>query len=96
MKVRHTRRAAADLAGIGDYIRERNPAAAINVETAIRSTIGLLADFPKLGRNRPELDARSLGVPRYPYTVYYRIEGDEVWIVHVRDDRRRPLEPGDI
>ena len=96
MKVRHTRRATADLAGVGDYIRERNPAAAINVETAIRSTIGLLADFPKLGRDRPQLDARSLGVPRYPYTIYYRIEGNEVWIVHVRDDRRRPLEPGDI
>jgi plasmid stabilization system protein ParE len=69
MKVRYTRRATADLAGLGDYLRKRNPAAAIAVETAIRSIIGLLADFPKLGRNRPELDARSLGVPRYPYTV---------------------------
>jgi plasmid stabilization system protein ParE len=74
----------------------RNPTAARNVEAAIQSTIGLLADFPMLGRDRPELDARALGVPRYPYTVYYRIEGEEIWIVHVRDTRRRPPQRSDL
>jgi len=66
------------------------------VETAIRSTIDLLAEFPKIGRDRPDLDARALGIPRYPYTAYYRVERDEVWIVHVRDGRRKPVEPGDL
>lgn len=78
------------------YIRQDNPAAAIEVETAIRSTIDLLAEFPKIGRDRPDLDARALGIPRYPYTAYYRVERDEVWIVHVRDGRRKPVEPGDL
>ena len=96
MKVRYARQASTDLLGIADYIHERNPSAAIDVEAAIRSTVDLLADFPKLGRDRPQLDARSLGVPRYPYTIYYRIEGEQLWIVHIRDDRRKPLEPGDI
>jgi plasmid stabilization system protein ParE len=96
MKVRYARQASTDLLGIADYIHERNASAAIDVEAAIRSTVDLLADFPKLGRNRPQLDARSLGVPRYPYTIYYRIEGEQLWIVHIRDDRRKPLEPGDI
>jgi toxin ParE1/3/4 len=96
MKLRYTRQALADLFGIADYIRARNPAAAVVVEAAIRSTIDLLVDFPKLGRDHAELDARALGVPRYPYTAYYRIEGDEVWIVHIRDDRRRPPERGDL
>ena len=84
MKLRYTRQAVADLFGIGDYIRARNPAAAVNVETAI------------LGRNRPGLDARALGVPRYPYTAYYWIEGDEIWIVHIRDDRREPPDRRDL
>jgi plasmid stabilization system protein ParE len=66
------------------------------VEAAIRSTIELLADFPKIGRDRPELDARTLGGPRYSYTVYYRIEDDAIWIVHIRDDRRRPPGPSDL
>jgi toxin ParE1/3/4 len=96
MKLRYTRQAVADLFGIADYVRARNPAAAIDVETAVRSTIDLLADFPKLGRDRPELDARALGIPRYPYTAYYRVEGDEIWIVHIRDDRRQPPDRSDL
>lgn len=96
MKVRYTRQAVADLLGIADYIRDRNPSAAIDVETAVRSTIDLLADYPKIGRDRPELDARALGVPHYPYTAYYRIERDEIWIVHIRDDRRKLPERGDL
>jgi toxin ParE1/3/4 len=96
MKVRYTRQAVADLLGIADYIRDRNPSAAIDVETAVRSTIDLLADYPKIGRDRPELDARALGVPRYPYIAYYRIERDEIWIVHIRDVRRKPPVRGDL
>jgi plasmid stabilization system protein ParE len=96
MRVRYTQQALVDLVGIANYLLDRNPAAALKVEAAIRSTIGLLSDFPKLGRDRPELEARSLGIPRWPYTAYYRIEGGEVWIVHIRDDRRRPLKPGDL
>jgi toxin ParE1/3/4 len=96
MRVRHTRQALADLVAIADYIRERNPTAAVKVETAIRSSIDVLADFPRLGRDRPDLEARALGIPRYPYTAYYRIEDEEVWIVHIRDDRRRPVEPSDL
>ena len=96
MKVRYTRQAVVDLLGIADYIRDRNPSAAIDVETAVRSTIDLLADYPKIGRDRPELNARALGVPRYPYTAYYRIERDEIWIVHIRDDRRKLPERGDL
>ena len=96
MKVRYTRQAIDDLRAVADYIYERNPRAAVEVEKAIQSTIQLLADHPRLGRERPELTVRSLGIPHYPYTVYYRIEGDEVWIVHIRDDRRRSPQGGDI
>jgi plasmid stabilization system protein ParE len=58
MRVGYTRQALADLLAIADYIGERNPAAAARAEIAIRSTIDLLTDFPKLGSSRPELDAR--------------------------------------
>jgi hypothetical protein len=33
---------------------------------------------------------RGLTVLRYPYKAYYRVEGDEVLILHVRDARRAP------
>mgnify|MGYP001317806836 CR=1 FL=1 len=96
MRVCYTRQALGDLCSIGTYIRERNPLVSIEVEIAIRSTIDLLADYPKLGRARPGLDVRALGVPRYPYTAYYRIEGEEIWIVHIRDDRRAQPGPSDL
>ncbi len=96
MKVRYSRRALSDLIGIADYIRERNVSAALGVEDAIRTTIKNLGHFPMLGRDRPELDARALGVPRYPYTIYYQVESDEVWIVHIRDARRKPIEAGQL
>jgi hypothetical protein len=49
-----------------------------------------------LGRDRSDLNARALGIPRYPFTVYYRAEDKEIWIVHIRDDRRRPPEPDEL
>jgi toxin ParE1/3/4 len=96
MRVRYTHQALSDLLAIADYIRDANPSAAILVEAAIRSAIDLLADFPKIGRDRPHLDARALGIPRYPFTAYYRIEDQEVWVVHVRDDRRKPPQRDDL
>ncbi|MGA2124693.1 MAG: type II toxin-antitoxin system RelE/ParE family toxin [Xanthobacteraceae bacterium] len=96
MKVEYTRQALADLLYIAAYIRGRNRSAAVDLENAIRSTIGLLVDFPKLGRDRPGLGVRALSVSRYPYTAYYRIVKDEVWIVHIRDDRRKPPESSDL
>jgi plasmid stabilization system protein ParE len=96
MRVRYTRQALSDILAIAEYITGANPPAAIQVEAAIRSAIDLLADFPKIGRDRPDLDARSLGIPRYPFTAYYRIEGAEVWVIHIRDDRRRPVQRSDF
>ena len=41
----------------------------------------------------PETDEpgiRELTIVRYPYKVYYEVAEDEVWVVHIRDARRRP------
>jgi hypothetical protein len=35
-------------------------------------------------------------VPRYSYTIYDRIAETRIEIVHVRDDRRKPIAPGDL
>jgi len=96
MKVRYTRRALSELIAIADYIATRNASAALKVEVTIRTTIKSLSEFPLLGRDRPDLEVRALGVPRTPYTVYYRVEGDEVWIVHIRDGRRTPVTADNI
>ena len=94
MRIRYTTRAFSDRESIFDYLVERSPKGALSVQRAIVGTIRSLAEFPRLGRLTDVADVRELTVPRYPYKVYYRIDGDEIWVVHIRDARRRPwLEP---
>jgi plasmid stabilization system protein ParE len=96
VRLRYTPRARGDLGSIFDYLSERNPLAAYQVKVQIVHTVGLLADFPDLGTDRPHLEVRALGVAGYAYTIYYLVEGDDVWVLHIRDDRRRPLKPGEV
>ncbi|MGY3620783.1 type II toxin-antitoxin system RelE/ParE family toxin [Bradyrhizobium sp. USDA 10063] len=96
MKVRYTRRAFNDREAIYDFLEERSPNGAINVQRAILNTIHALRSYPRLGQRTEFADVYELTVPRYAYKVYYRLEGDEVWILHIRDARRRPLEGRDL
>ena len=90
MRVRFTSRARQDLEAIIDYLVDQNPRGARNVGRALDSTIRLIGRFPESGRRAGEETARVLPVGRYPYLVYWTVEADEAWIVHVRDGRRRP------
>jgi len=92
MKVRYTLRARGDLDAIFSYLDERSPAAARSVKTLIERRIASLADFPQMGPDTDEPGIRELTIVRYPYKVYYEVANDEVWILHVRDARRRPWE----
>lgn len=90
MRIRYTRRAFADREAIFDYIEERSPKGALVVKRAIEASIKRLEDFPYSAPATDEPDIRELIVPRRPYKVYYRVVGDEVWIVHIRHSARRP------
>lgn len=91
MRVRYTPRSRRDLEAIYAYIDRQNPVAARAVKRAIRYAVEFLAEFPDIGTvtdRSPEF--RGVRAGRYPYRIYYRVRGDEVWIVHVRDMRRLP------
>jgi plasmid stabilization system protein ParE len=90
MIVRYTRRAEIDLARILDYLDERSPKGALNVKRAIKRTIDAIADNPTIGRSAPRGPVRGAAVGRYPYLVYWTIEADEVWLIHIRHGARRP------
>ncbi len=96
MNLRHTSRSLKDLAAIGDFISQHHRTAARRIEDAIRDSADMLSRHPKLGRERPELACRALGVARHPYTIYYRLEDDAVVILHIRDDRRLALVSSDL
>jgi toxin ParE1/3/4 len=91
MKVRYTRRALGDIKSIYSYIEPDNPKAARAVEIVIRQTAELLSNFPHLGvKTARSPEFRGIKAGRYSYRIYYRIRGDEIWIVHIRHMARRP------
>ncbi len=91
MRVRYTPRARSDLQSILQYIDERSPRGARNVKRAIQKTIELIGEFPEGGRRAGEQTTRVLPAGRYPYLIYWSVEAGEVWLVHIRHARRRPL-----
>jgi plasmid stabilization system protein ParE len=76
MKLRFTPRATEDLTAIGDYIRTRNPAAAVRVRAAILETLQMLVLFPHAGRAQSVEGVRKIVTLRYAYIVYYSVDTD--------------------
>jgi toxin ParE1/3/4 len=60
MKLRFTSRATQDIIEIADYIRERNPAAALRVCAAILNSLQNLVLFPEVGRRQKLEGVRKL------------------------------------
>jgi toxin ParE1/3/4 len=92
MRVRYSPRAFADREAIFAYLHERSPRGARNGKQSIVNAIRLLASHPYMAPLTAINGVRELSVPRRPYKVYYRVEGQELWIVHIRDARRRPWQ----
>jgi len=84
-----TRRYLRELEAIGDYIAERNPAAAANVMAAIHTrTERLLSANPFIGRIGEIEGTRELVVPRTPYIVAYRVLEMRVEVLFVQHGAR--------
>jgi toxin ParE1/3/4 len=93
MKLRLTRRATQDLTEIGDYIRARNPRAAVRVRAAILDTLQMLTRFPRVGRAQSVEGVRKIVTRRYSYIVYYSVDdaAQEVSIITIlHPSRDRP------
>ncbi len=82
--------ANADLEQIHDFIAADSVAAARRIIINIRQVCKILADFPGLGIERPQLGDgfRSFPVRRTPYLIIYRPVTDGVEILHIHHGRR--------
>jgi toxin ParE1/3/4 len=90
LKLRYTRQAAQDLAEIGEYLRVRNPAAALAVRSTILRALRDLIRFPALGRRQTVEGVRKLVTRKYRYLIYYTIDdgAQEVVILTIRHPSR--------
>ena len=92
MKVTYTEEAVADIVEAITYLNERNPTAAANLDAEIAQCIERLAahefDGP-VSRLRSGAFVRSWAVA--PFRIYYRRHPEELLIVRVYHQARRPL-----
>ncbi|PCI66824.1 MAG: plasmid stabilization protein [Piscirickettsiaceae bacterium] len=85
-----TEPALQDLNKIAEYIALDNVSAAKNLVQNIFSSTDRLEEFPKTGRNVPELqDSRYLELIVNPCRIFYRIEKNKIYIVYVMRSERK-------
>jgi len=91
MKLRFTPRAAQDLIEIADYIRGRNPSAAVKLRDEILARLQTLILFPEIGRRQNIEGVQKLATRRYPYLIYYTLDrdADEIIVLTIRHAARR-------
>ena len=77
MKVRETTPALRDLAGILDGLHQRGRLGAASVARAYDHARDQLSRMPYSGRKLDEFDAWRLPLVTYPYTIFYRVRGDQ-------------------
>jgi toxin ParE1/3/4 len=95
MNIRWDVRALEDLRDIRRSIAKRgSPAAADRVREHLRIRIVRLLTRPLIGVLTSNPEIRILPPSRYPYRIYYTIQGDDVVILHIRHSAR--LEPDDL
>lgn len=90
MKVRFAPRARTDLRMILEYLDKRSEQGARGVKRVIKKTIEVIGQYPRGGRIAGEQATRVLPAGQYPYLIYWSIEANEAWIVHIRHAARRP------
>jgi plasmid stabilization system protein ParE len=92
LNVTYTEEAITDIAQAISYLNERNTTAAANLNAAISRCIDRLAaeefDGP-VSRLRSGALVRSWAVP--PFRIYYQRHADELLIVRVYHQTRRPI-----
>lgn len=92
MRIVITPRAFDDLAATAGYVSQNNPAAAGRLVDRVFEIIDLLAegglDGP-LTKLRSGIEVRSWPVP--PFRIFYRRKADELHILRIYHQSRRPL-----
>lgn len=81
--------ALADLEAIADYIALEDPAAAAELVQRVLAHVEQLAEHPESGVRVPELGrSRYRQLVEPPCRIFYRHEGQRVFIVHVMRTER--------
>jgi plasmid stabilization system protein ParE len=90
MKLRWDPCAIQDLREIGQYIAAHGSRAAANrVRRHLKTRADRLRTNPRLGVASINPNIRILNPIRYPYRIYYTVQGGDVVILHIRHTSRQ-------
>ncbi len=85
-----TEPALSDLDAIAEYIALDKLSAAVILVQKVFSSTDRLEQFPESGRKPPEFKkSRYLEIIVNPCRIFYRIEGDKVYILYVMRSERK-------
>lgn len=95
-KVLYSRAAIGDLDGIAEWVAGETGDAdgARRVVRRIVERVGLLGDFPEMGRELPETIGAGIGYRHLvagAWRVFYRVGEDAVWVDRVLHSRRNHM-----
>jgi toxin ParE1/3/4 len=90
VRLRVTRRAAAQIEKALDYIEADSPQGANHVRERIQTLFRLLAQHPYAGQATDRPGVRRLTLSPYPYLIFYRVTDSEVIIQRMRHTSRQP------
>ena len=92
MTVAYARRALADIRAIAAYYaNSADPRVGERVAARIREVTARIGRLPESGRpvaERP--DVRVAPLVRYPFNIFYAVNGGSVRILHIRHTARQP------
>ena len=89
MTVRYTATAVAETNDIVARIAEHNATAAIAVGAAIKTAIGRLGSFPRIGTETEHAGVYMKVARPYDYLIFYSVAGSAVLIHNVRHPARQ-------
>jgi plasmid stabilization system protein ParE len=90
VKVRFTKRAAAQISTALDYVAAQSPLRAGRIGDRLNALMVLLQDHPQAGRATSRPGVRRLAATPFQYLIDYRVTATEIIVMRFRHAARRP------
>jgi len=82
--------AAKDLEEAARWYAEKSSAASTGFRSAVIGAVELIASSPLSWRQVTESGIRRIVVDKYPYSIYFEVLGDMVYVLSIAHHRRAP------
>ena len=96
MKIVYTEDALRDLDDILAFLADHYPSVIAPFEWRLEDLLDNVAAWPE---SKPLLDnssgIRVAFLGKYPYRIFYRVDPDQITVLHVHHTARRPWRPAD-